>query len=147
MKKLMMALAVIAFAGTGAMAQAKKCGTNDGHVCKTYGGQSSCYKTDYAQNYKICKGAAGYYVCCGNGVQPNAYDAPYTVHEEALPVYTTYTSRYEDEETDHAADHKCGHTEKHVCKTVGDKTYCYKTEHAQNYKVCKGHNGYHVCCH
>ncbi len=144
MKKILMALAVIAVAYTGAQAQAKKtniekCGVDEKQVCKEYNGSKSCYPSNFAQNYKVCKGANGYYVCC-------------LANQPANPAYTSDVlniSQYQDKQvaaepvnynvTDNSAP------EKEVCRKNGDKTTCYKSSYAQNYKVCKGESGYYIC--
>lgn len=43
----------------------------------------------------------------------------------------------------------CGIKNDKVCRASPDKksTYCYKTEYAENFKVCKNDHGYFVCCH
>lgn len=66
MKKVIMALAFSAFSYAGASAQVQThCGVDKGYVCHTNGQTAGCYKTKYAQNFPVCKGPNGYYVCCG----------------------------------------------------------------------------------
>ncbi len=175
MKKILMALGIIAVAYTGAEAQ-QKCGREDKHVCRqrSDGNTVSCYETKYAQNYKVCKGDKGYYVCCGanneaaddgNGMMTrttyNAYEAAFpednrpagertsvtttvvTTHAVAAEndgdVTTTITTKEEKM--------ACGENEKQVCrKDANGNKQCYKTDYAQNFKVCKGSNGYYICC-
>lgn len=41
------------------------CGRDEKQVCrKGADGKTECYKTNYAQNFEVCKGSAGYYICC-----------------------------------------------------------------------------------
>src|SRR4051812_8913481 len=65
MNKILTALAIAGFSWFGANAQTS-CGTSAGKVCRMSADKksSSCYKTPYAQNFKICKGDNGYFVCC-----------------------------------------------------------------------------------
>ena len=66
MKKVIIALAFSAFSYGGANAQTQThCGVDKGYVCRTNGQTAGCYKTKYAQNFPVCKGADGYYICCG----------------------------------------------------------------------------------
>ena len=65
MKQIIIALGFVAFATTNADAQIQThCGVDKGYVCRTNGQTASCYKTSYAQNFPVCKGPNGYYVCC-----------------------------------------------------------------------------------
>ncbi len=64
MKSIIIALAIVGFATYNAEAQKVACGKPEGQVCKKSGNGTSCYKTKYAQNYKVCKGDYGYFVCC-----------------------------------------------------------------------------------
>ncbi len=67
MKKILMALAMTGFVYLSAEAQTVKssCGTKQDRVCRKSSSNSvSCYKTKYAENFKVCKGNAGYYICC-----------------------------------------------------------------------------------
>lgn len=68
MKQLLVALAVASLAYTGAEAQTKTvaCGKQSNTVCRTHALNKTkgCYKTRYNQNFKVCKGDAGYSICC-----------------------------------------------------------------------------------
>ena len=59
-----MALVMTGFVYFSAEAQEKTktiaCGKPEGKVCN----KKSCYKTKYAENYAVCKGDYGYYICC-----------------------------------------------------------------------------------
>lgn len=143
MKKILMALAITAVAYTGAEAQTK-C-TNEKKVCRPGADKNSvnCYETKYAQNYKVCKGDKGYYICCGSDVTAN------NNAEERTTYTVTHYNEYEAAfpEDNPAATVACGENEKHVCrKDANGNPTCYKTDYAQNYKVCKGANGYYICC-
>ncbi len=78
MKKIMMALVIAAIAGTNAEAQQRiaygeNCGVKEDHVCKmSEDGEVSCYKTDFAENFPVCKGDYGYYICCKKPDKLNA---------------------------------------------------------------------------
>jgi len=67
MKKILVALAMSGFVYCSAQAQTdvKNCGTTSNQVCKRSSGNNvSCYKTKYAENFKVCKNDNGYYICC-----------------------------------------------------------------------------------
>ncbi|MCF8451261.1 MAG: hypothetical protein K9G49_15410 [Taibaiella sp.] len=144
MKNILMVLALTAIAYTSAEAQAKKttkCVVDEKQVFSAHGG--NCYKTEFAQNFPVCKGKTGYYVCC----------------KPTEPIHTVYNYdvpnslyRYDDDganHTDAAAEMVTVQekSEKTICKKSPNTgvVSCYQTEHAQNYKVCKGDNGYFVC--
>lgn len=66
MKKLLIALVFSTFTYAGANAQIRThCGMDKGYVCHVHGQTADCYKTNYAQNFPVCKGPNGYYICCG----------------------------------------------------------------------------------
>ena len=134
MKKMMMVLGAILFAYCGATAQEQRhnCGTDEKVVCRKSADGVSCYQTTYAKNYKVCKGENGYYICC----DPNKTPTAFTMDEsEDMPV-----------ETAMASDLNCGASEGKVCRKTDKGTSCYKTDYAQNYKVCRSGSGYHICC-
>jgi len=66
MKKILIALAIAGFTYSSAEAQVPKiaCEAPKGKVCRKTDGKISCYKTKYAEDFKVCKGEYGYYVCC-----------------------------------------------------------------------------------
>ena len=67
MKRILMALAITVFAYSSVDAQSEKqiCGTRQDQVCRRSSGKAvSCYKTKFAENYKVCKNDGGYYICC-----------------------------------------------------------------------------------
>jgi hypothetical protein len=71
MKKLLLALTAGLFAYTGAEAQGtvacgKKNPNEKNTLCRIHPtkGVKACYKTKYASNFKVCKGEAGYFICC-----------------------------------------------------------------------------------
>lgn len=148
MKKFMIALAVAALAYTGADAQEKNkvanCGQDQGQVCRKNGNQTSCYKTNFAQNYQVSKGANGYYIACQGATAAGtaaAYNLP--MNEEG----NTEADDAEMTETETAPAANCVRNEGQVCrKGPNGQTSCYKTGSAQNYKVCRDANGYHTCC-
>ncbi len=74
MKKMIAALAITALAFGGAQAQtAKFCGVKKDKVCRITGDKKvSCYKTKYAENFKVCMNDNGYYICCET---PNKYNS------------------------------------------------------------------------
>lgn len=65
MKQVIIALGFLAFSSIGANAQVQRhCGIDKDYVCHKCGQTADCYKTDYSQNYPVCKGPNGYYICC-----------------------------------------------------------------------------------
>lgn len=153
MKKILMALAMTATVYGGATAQTKtKCVNDEKKVCKPTADKNavSCYETNYAQNYKVCKGKAGYYVCCHTPVEVTAVtirtiDNSYDGYDAALPEDNGAIATLSEESTT-AGTGIAGEHDKQVCRKGADgKPACYKTEYAKNYKVCKGGAGYHIC--
>jgi len=77
MKKLLMALAVAGLLSNTADAQSTKinaCGVNKGKVCRTSGNNKHCYKTKFAENFKVCRNDNGYFICCES---PNRRNSTY----------------------------------------------------------------------
>ncbi len=79
MKKILIALAMSGFVYCSAEAQTdnkKNCETTSNQVCRRSSGNNiSCYKTKYAENFKVCKNENGYFICCetpdgGNATHP-----------------------------------------------------------------------------
>jgi len=157
MKKILMLAAIITMANLGATAQSKNnCVKDDKKVCKpTADGKGvSCYETKNAQNYHVCKGKAGYYVCCQAPAKTasNNYtiDNNYNVYGETFPQeYSQAITPANDnnmEEENTIAPTDGGENAKQVCKRgANGKTECYKTDYAKNYNVCKDAGGYHIC--
>lgn len=52
------------------------CGVKQGKVCRPSKGNktASCYKTEYAENFKVCKNEFGYFICCE---VPGLYNSTY----------------------------------------------------------------------
>ncbi len=87
MKKILMALTMIGMAYLSADGQTKSCGRSQDKVCRRSSGNTvSCYKTKYAENFPVCKGRNGYYICCETPTSTN------TTH----PVATNQQSQYEN---------------------------------------------------
>ncbi len=86
MKKLLTALMITGFAYYGAYAQTEKisaCGVKHNQVCRSAPGKKAagCYKTKFAENYKVCKGDMGYYICCET---PSYTNSTYAKTEAAM---------------------------------------------------------------
>ncbi len=70
MKKIIIMTMIAAgfgyFTADAQTAKKDACGVNDGKVCRLSPDRktASCYKTKYAENFKVCKGSNGYYICC-----------------------------------------------------------------------------------
>ena len=75
MKKIIIVLLATGLNYVSVSAQQKNetvaCGLSSGKVCKTSDKGAYCYKTPYAQNFKVCKGYYGYFICCET---PNAFN-------------------------------------------------------------------------
>lgn len=84
MKKVLIALGLLAFCYTGTNAQTTTaCGTSKGYVCRSHDGNAKCYQTKYAQNFPVCKGPNGYYVCCTKDAA-EAKDVEEAINEEPV---------------------------------------------------------------
>ncbi len=79
----MIALVILASAYGSAVAQnAQTCGVKKDKVCRRVGNNKvSCYKTDYAENFKVCMGNTGYYICCETPNQTNSTNPGYVMVE------------------------------------------------------------------
>ena len=76
MKKIIAALVIVGFTYSAQAQTAMTCGTKNDKVCRlTAGKKVSCYKTNFAENYKVCQGNMGYYICCET---PNKYNSTHT---------------------------------------------------------------------
>jgi hypothetical protein len=101
MKKIITALVALGLAYCGAQAQQRQvCGTKSDKVCRLTSGKGvSCYKTNYAENFKVCKGNFGYYICCETPNRTNSTHPGFvvvdrkleTVREYEYPAYTKVT--------------------------------------------------------
>jgi hypothetical protein len=97
MKKILMALTMIGFTWLSADAQVtatQSCGiVSKGKVCKgTTKTGAHCYKTAYAQNYKVCKSNYGYFICCET---PNATNSTFPFAALQRRTSTSPMMRYE----------------------------------------------------
>lgn len=75
MKKILAALAIAGFTYLSAEAQTKPliaCEAPKGKVCHRSAHGVSCYKTSYAEDYKVCKNNNGYYICCESPNRTNS---------------------------------------------------------------------------
>ena len=69
MKKILVCLTIAVLANISADAQIttiNACGKRQDKVClaSKNGKTNSCYKTQFAESYKVCKNINGYYICC-----------------------------------------------------------------------------------
>jgi len=96
MKKILMALTMTGFVYLSAEAQTenkKYCGVKSDQVCrKSSGNAISCYKTKYAENFKVCKNDHGYYICCEEPDRNNSTHArrAMAVHQYRADDYQGY---------------------------------------------------------
>jgi hypothetical protein len=106
MKKILIALVFSTFTYAGADAQIRThCGMDKGYVCHVHGETADCYKTNYAQNFPVCKGPNGYYICCNQDAakQQDCTDNKYAL----IPATEKRTV---------------------VCERNGNMIACYETE-------------------
>jgi len=83
MKKILMALAMTGFTYFSAEAQ-----TTQNEVCRrTPQNGVSCYKTKYAENFKVCKGYYGYFICGETPSYANSTHPKYQVYYKTAPQY------------------------------------------------------------
>lgn len=85
MKKLLIAMIITGMGYCGANAQTSQinvCGVKHDKVCRLSADKKnvSCYKTKYAENFKVCKNDAGYFICCET---PEYYNSTFPVQTTA----------------------------------------------------------------
>ena len=84
MKKILimaLTMAGLSYLSAEAQSTAKSCGTTQAQVCAKGRG---CYKTPYAENFPVCKGDHGYFICCEKPGRTNA------THSAAVPMLSVY---------------------------------------------------------
>ncbi len=119
-----------AFAQTS---NAKPENAKTGQVCKSSGTAKTCYATNNAQNYKVCKSKKGYYTC---GKKPA---------EAGMSAATAPTNGTNYVVTGNTANSPAEKTSK-VCKpTKNGAKECYSTTYNENFAVCKNYQGYYIC--
>jgi len=109
MKKsiILLTIAFGGFYGAGAQSAQKQdvtitkitsCGVSSNKVCKRGAGKNvSCYTTKYDENFNVCKGNAGYYICCEAPKATNATHPTYvmiTPNQETTNTQRTETTYY-----------------------------------------------------
>src|SRR4051812_5332282 len=87
MKKILILLAIAGLVNYSADAQTTRinaCGVNKGKVCRLSPNKrnASCYKTKFAENFKVCKGGDGYFICCES---PGKFNSTF----QEMPVVRT----------------------------------------------------------
>lgn len=95
MKKIITVLALAVFSCNGLIAQTKTllCHRSHSHTTR-------CYKTRYAQNFKVCKDELGYHICgeqrrTANSTWPigkTPFAPTETIYAEVAPVYSMNSS-------------------------------------------------------
>jgi hypothetical protein len=103
MKKLLTVLMISGLAYAGAQAQTERinaCGVKHNKICRLSKDKSntSCYKTAYASNFKVCKSENGYYICCETPDRHNS-----TFSNRALAAGEEEVTQYEYDGTQLAA--------------------------------------------
>ena len=87
MKKILMALTMTGLTYLSAEAQTnntKSCEVKQTQVCSK---GRDCYKTKYAENFKVCKGNAGYFICCEAPNNANSTHPATTYTNQSLSYY------------------------------------------------------------
>jgi len=87
MKKILMALIVTGLTYFSAEAQTdgkKNCEMVQSQVCHRGG---DCYKTKYAENFKVCKNNFGYFICCETPNYTNSTHPAFVVVNDQSPNY------------------------------------------------------------
>ena len=91
MKNILVALAMAGLTSLSAQAQTdniKSCEVKQNQVC-TKG--HACYPTKYAENFKVCKGDRGYFICCETPGENNATHSGYAVTTSNQNEENTFT--------------------------------------------------------
>lgn len=89
MKQMIITMLIAGMASFSAQAQQKAyCGVKKNKVCRTSPDHKtvSCYKTNYAYNFKVCKSNSGYYICCETPNYYNSTHPEYVVAEQRQAV-------------------------------------------------------------
>jgi len=98
MKKIIVCIAVVGLAHLSTNAQTvaiNACGKKQDKVCMASkdGKTNSCYKTQFAESYKVCKNINGYYICCETPNNTNSTFSWVRVvtqeHPEGIEYYNT----------------------------------------------------------
>jgi len=97
MKKILIALAITGISFSGAEAQTSTvttCGVKHDKICRVSHDKKSksCYKTDYAENFKVCKGDYGYFICCQTPDYTNSTHPKLPVAAERKSYQNTYAT-------------------------------------------------------
>jgi hypothetical protein len=87
MKQILMALTIVGFTYFSAEAQndGKTCEKIQSQVCRKGG---DCYKTKYAENFKVCKNENGYFICCETPDHSNSTHPGFVAAKEADQYYS-----------------------------------------------------------
>ncbi len=93
MKKILMALTMTGLTYLSAEAQTnntKSCEVKQTQVCSK---GRDCYNTKYAENFKVCKCNAGYFICCETPNNANSTH-PAVTYANQNPSYYQYDNTY-----------------------------------------------------
>jgi len=97
MKKILIALAMIGFAYSSAEAQERV----SNQVCRFSSKGVSCYKTKYAENFKVCSDDYRYFICGETPTYSNSTNPQLAVRRqragrEDMTGYNTYASLHDN---------------------------------------------------
>lgn len=95
MKRILFFLAIAVIASAETQAQnvpLKSCGPKNDKVCKLSADKKeiSCYKTKYAENFAVCKGDYGYFICCQTPNRYNTTQSKLPMIDGPSPSWTQY---------------------------------------------------------
>jgi hypothetical protein len=95
MKTILVMLIAAGLVHCGASAQSSKsstCGVKQKQVCRATKNKNavSCYKTEYAENFAVCKGGSGYFICCEKPGLNNSTHYNFVAAEEVAPEVESY---------------------------------------------------------
>jgi len=97
MKKILIALSIAGFAYCGVQAQERV----SNQVCRFSKSGSSCYKTKYAENFKVCQDDYRYFICgetptYANSTNPQLAVLPSRRQQDDLTGYNTYAALHDN---------------------------------------------------
>ncbi len=101
MKKILMALTMTGLTYCSVEAQTtdgkKNCEVVQTQVCSK---GRDCYKTKYAENFKVCKNDRGYFICCENADYSNSTHPVYVVANDQDPNQYVQNENSQNENVD-----------------------------------------------
>ena len=137
MKKILMALTMTGLTYCSAEAQTdskKNCEVIQTQVCSK---GRDCYKTKYAENFKVCKNNRGYFICCETADYNNSTHPMYVVDNQQASNPNDYvqTGSYaQNEASDATVDNTVPQSQSYAGYSI-IKTYSYEGYYPQKGKM------------